>query len=898
MSNYSSTLDNKISSQIQSQFPEFVQSEHSTFVQFLKLYYQFLESAELTLLGSNDYIIEETQTVNYILYSDNTKIVDESSVGKFTVGEIIVGQNSKATAKVLVDDFDNNNKLFITSQQLFDIGEVVVGQTSGSYATIDNYRGNPVQNIQQFLEYADLDYTLYSFLDRFRDAFMETIPSSLANNLSKRNLLKNIKELYNSKGTEDGHKLFFRILLNEESEIIYPRDNILRASDGVWSTDKIMRVVENGVSDFNNLIGKRIYTKDSTNTILSSAIVATVVKFREGATLVAELNLDRDSISGVFNSGDTIYGIDNVLDLEISGIVKSIVTNASLENSGFYYNAGDSVDIQILGSETATARVDTVGSGNINEIMVDNGGSGYVLTDQLIFNNTETEGIGASAKIAVVGGSFLLEDYSSPDHLITEEEDYIIFEDNFYLQFERSNSDNGFLELENGDTIIVEEETFVDLSLASEIGEIRKIKIINEGSGYIKLPTITVSSSTGSNASLYAVSNKFPGVGHAQGVSITNFGLDYNTVPKFTLNRNVILKSISGNFSAGDRLSSHNATVVDYNSSINLLKLNTESLFTEGDIIIAETGSTAVVHFSSPAIATAQIGTIGTTVGNFLNERGKLSNDVMKLQDSFYYQDYSYVVRIGQSINEWRESLKQSIHPSGWNIFGEVSISTLLSTQVGVPTYGLGTQEIALSPTVFENLFTSVFGRRLGLASDTSLASNSNTGYDLSSELINGERDVTLNKEIVVSLSVSRGSRNKGSVLANLPKYAFAVPPFTTNDVVSNYPNPAGRIATIPSNITRDLYPIQQFGHYTIKSVSDYSFLRLEEGLDGDGDKILLEDNGYLQDEILTIPDTAYATRINVPPPSEILKSQIGSITFDKTTVSFDNTNYTFDSTI
>ena len=46
-----------------------------------------------------------------------------------------------------------------------------------------------------------------------------------------------------------GHKLFFRILFNEEPEILYPRDNLLRSSDGEWSTDKVIRLTENGNSD-------------------------------------------------------------------------------------------------------------------------------------------------------------------------------------------------------------------------------------------------------------------------------------------------------------------------------------------------------------------------------------------------------------------------------------------------------------------------------------------------------------------------------------------------------------------------------------------------------------------------------------------------------------------------
>ena len=52
-----------------------------------------------------------------------------------------------------------------------------------------------------------------------------------------------------------------------------------------------------------------------------------------------------------------------------------------------------------------------------------------------------------------------------------------------------------------------------------------------------------------------------------------------------------------------------------------------------------------------PVTLVVVVGTIATTVGDFLGEEGKLSSDVMRIQDNFYYQDYSYVVKVSESIN-------------------------------------------------------------------------------------------------------------------------------------------------------------------------------------------------------------------------------------------------------
>jgi len=82
--------------------------------------------------------------------------------------------------------------------------------------------------------------------------------------------------------------------------------------------------------------------------------------------------------------------------------------------------------------------------------------------------------------------------------------------------------------------------------------------------------------------------------------------------------------------------------------------------------------------------------------------------------------------------------------------------------------------------------------------------------------------------------------------------------------------------------------------------------------LDGDGDKIILEDRtinpegteptdddyvtGYLKDEIFDIPSQAYQTYLNIPPPGEIIISNPSSIAgFDESVHTFDQTDLFFD---
>ena len=266
---------------------------------------------------------------------------------------------------------------------------------------------------------------------------------------------------------------------------------------------------------------------------------------------------------------------------------------------------------------------------------------------------------------------------------------------------------------------------------------------------------------------------------------------------------------------------------------------------------------------------TSSVGNITTTVGEFLGEEGKLSSDVMRIQDSNYYQDYSYVVKVGESINTWRDAIKSTVHPAGWAVFGEVEVKSRVKAGVVAQTLDSFTPELA---SLLTNLITTVFGRRLGTTDDgTSLRSSPKVDVDSHTDLTTTTRDTTLSRINTVVVGAARGLGSRGVVgptIDLLPKYAFAVPPIGTDDIIPHYP---GIKRTARSSHNDNAYfTIEQFGN-----------IRLEQVTDSNGN----------------IPVLAGQTRHNVPPPGAIVitSSGAGVNAFDNNFVTFDDTLNTFD---
>ena len=755
------TFKDKISQLINSQAPEFVVEQHPKFLEFVKSYYTFMESAELdvTSVQTTDGIQLETETnQNNELILDGSRIdsdrtqldagdkilLESSAFGKFTRGETITGQTSGATTTVLTEDL-NSGRLFISAQDKLIIGETVLGTSSNASAIVNNYKPNPVTNIQELLNFRDPDKVISNFLTKFRTEFLNTLPENLNSNVNKRSLIKNVKSLYRAKGTNRGHELFFKLLFNEDSETIYPRENMLRASDGKWDTQLIMRAIQSNVQittgDTTSLIGRTVTGETSGAT----AIIENVSKFQIGENEVSEFILNEDTISGTFQTSEVIRGTEtDDDDVFIKATVTGIPNSITLTNDGTLYTEGETVSFT-GGGTGAIINVDAIGRGSLTNFYIDEGGSGYEIGDDIVFNNTDTGGGSATAKVSLVNGGIAPEanttGMDATDHIILEDETV-----------------RG--DIYTGNKIVQES--------GSGSGDITDVRIINAGSNYQSLPIVTVDDTNGSGATVFTYGSE---IGRVLALKIVESGAEHQlspSPPSLTLRKKVLVLDKSGNFSTSETVTGIasdstvvTATVISFDTDRNILTLsNSTGTFGEDTTITGDTsGATATVKVTDLATATTTVGATANTAGTFLNEDGFISETTMKIQDSLYYQDFSYVIKVGRTINDWRDSFKKTMHTGGFYFTGQVNIQTQVDAQLRSFTTtnsGISFDGVQL---ILNTLFSTIFGRRLGTATDgTTLRVNPELGVDPDfsdstiTPLNKNTRDLTLNQVITVKL--------------------------------------------------------------------------------------------------------------------------------------------------
>ena len=826
----------KITNLINQQVPEFVLSDHPKFLEFVSTYYKFMESAEITLanIELTDGIQLETETAqtnNLVLNAskidtDRTSLdagdkilLEDTGFGKFQRGETITGSTSNATAEVLSEDLDNS-RLFISAQDGFVQNETITGGTSGARATISNYKPNPVTNIQELLNFRDPDKAISNFLTKFRNEFLNTLPETLDNNVDKRKLIKNIKSVYRAKGTQRGHEVFFRFLFNIDSETFYPREQMLRVSDGQFDTKKILRAIGT-VGNTSDLIGRTITGQTSSAT----AIVENVFKFQIGANEVSEFILNEDTITGTFVTSEEIRGTEtDESDTFIKATVTGIPDIVTITNDGGLLSPSDSITLT-GGGQSAIIQVDNVGSGGITELLIDDAGTGYAIGDDLTFTNTGTGGGNVTAKVSVVNGGITTENgtsgATSTDHIVLEDETV-----------------RG--DVYTGDKLVQESGT--------GSGDITDIRIINSGSGFTSLPTAVVSTgSGGSGAKVIPYGTEIGRLLNTKKIE-TGAGYEASPSPTLSLPSTIIIKDkVGSNFTEDETITGFDssstaitATFVSFDSTNNLLVVKdaTGEFLADTTITGSSSEVTATVMKNDLATATITVNAVVDTAGTFLNEDGHLSETTMKIQDSLYYQDFSYVIKVGRSINDWRDSFKKTMHTAGFYFTGQVDMATQVNNKIRSFTgVNSGLTFDPGADLVINTLFSTIFGRRLGTTDDgTTLRGSPQVGVDpdftdsTSDHFTSNTRDLTLNRTMKLSF---RSNRFPITIRGtdNLYGYAYCGPRMSTvNKYALNMMSGSGSRAQTSniggasdSTVTTAISPMQMHNWASFRLTGTYN---------------------------------------------------------------------------
>jgi len=610
------------------------------------------------------------------------------------------------------------------------------------YYQFAEQNGMPVNAIRGLQDNQDVDRSLDKFVEYFRREFMPNIPRYIA--ADKRLMTKYIRDFYRSRGADDSFRAIFRAMFNKEIDLYYPGNDILRASDGRWVKETVIRVGSPfNVSPF--VMAGSIITGITSG---ASARVENIQGVEASGILVYDFTIQ--GLSGTFSDGEIVedeFGNTATINNQLGSLVGIDVTQGGAYHSagsgGSYHNKGDVVEITGAAStEPAYGQVATVSNKSAVEVVLLDGGTGYTKnntiltisggdgigldvrigswTPTIVSTAVNSDVIGPMAGVMIGTANYFVSVGSNTATVSSKLSGKLIFSTT-------SNTVSGIgtafsSQLQNDLLVRVEgqantlrvhsvlsdssfvsafrplnnqtspgADAYIRLAAAnaystlqsafafSTIGtySVNSIAVVNPGYGYTQLPTITI---TDPSTSILNVDDGFGGqigrnavvgIGNAPGaiteIELTSPGANFNknelaTIRNVTQGNSVIIESTPGN-----RGSTWRSIKSTYN-----------------------------------AFGTPQVSGITYLPGRYTDTKGFLSWN-NKLQDNYYYQEFSYVVRVSELLVKYKDIVKNLVHPAGTKMFGTYNMRstgvmpfTLVQSSSNIQNFK---SEEALTPT-------------------------------------------------------------------------------------------------------------------------------------------------------------------------------------------------------
>jgi hypothetical protein len=506
----------------------------------------------------------------------------------------------------------------------------------------------------------DIDRTLTEFVDQFRKELAYNLPNITQN---ERFLLQNVKDQYLAKGSEGSYKLLFKLLFGKEVELVYPGRSMLRASDGRWNQEiSLFAKVDYGNAE--EVVGKLVDIQTPTRVLRvlidrRQDIVGEVdrIVLIDPALQVYEFFLDKRFFGNV-SAGDRIRYRD-----EFQATILPATQKLNVTQPGKNFRVGQVFELRSGRGTGALMKVTAV---------TDDGGIKYA---ELI-----KFGIGYTANFAV---SLLASNsVTSVGNSVNTSSSTLVQESTY------SSAGTGNITASSSSATVTGSGTNFGQSGGPAVGDElwstdttpKVIGVIKSIASTTSLTLVGVPSQySGPISGTYTGSFTFRNIRSVGSLYAPGGEQSYTLVSNLT-DRTVGFDEL-GYVNAGDYITS---TYVDGTYAGTLLRefsLNSRN---------------AQSNSQDPSIVQIDLGALVKYPGYFETNNGFL-DDSIYIQDSKYYQAFSYVLKIDERLAAYSSAVKTMLHPAGMNLFGEFNITNNYDLSVSleslVKSLGIGLED-------------------------------------------------------------------------------------------------------------------------------------------------------------------------------------------------------------
>lgn len=537
-------------------------------------------------------------------------------------------------------------------------------------AFLEAYYEYVENNDMDLYKVRDIDSTLDSFIDYFKN---ELAPNAFADPRSdKRFVLSNIKDAHLAKGSEASYKLLFRLLFNKNVSVQYPGRQILRASDGKWNQDVSVFAKVNAGNP-NDIVGRLV------EVVTPNRIIRVLVDRRQDVEVEVDRFVqispdtfefyidrrffgdisvgDRMRYEGIFDA--TIVATTSKLAIQQRGKNFKLGQLYAIKNGA---GAGSILKVKSIDNEGGITAAEFVKYGigyntNFAATIIAEGGQATTGTGATALNTTSTSGALTTINVTNQGSGYT----SAPTVALTG---------------------GGYTSAATATANI-------------SGGKVVSVTVTTPGAGYTSAPTVSFSGGGGtgatatavigtiSNYQIYETTSGFNEQGYINKADYTTDGSTLWTPQTFyALNTEVYsgdkVYRVTTAGTTGDVSPTH-STGSSANGTAVLQYIRLWGGAFDGSYageILREyffDSKDSVVNAEDAAIISVKLGPLTKYPGYYKNNDGFL-DDAIFIQDSSYYQAYSYVLKIDERLDSYKSIVKSLIHPAGLALFGEYDI--------------------------------------------------------------------------------------------------------------------------------------------------------------------------------------------------------------------------------